>query len=260
LRQDRGNSESARTLAADDRLVAGDPCGPRRRRDRVVYWSAYVAGFVLFAGVILAIAAPVWFDAVAVAGGDPAAIGVIGAALALDRARSSAPETFMTCPSRAPRHPGGDRFRLRDARLAAQSGSYRHTTYRTHGSGPNAGDALRAGAAGAAIGSPARRCRPGYLGPPMNPTLRTPAPRGPWRRHRAPLRSHTLRAAAAAALRQHGLAAVPGAPVLITDDPAGVGAIYRCVVCGRSPRRSRWLAGSRAGAPGALFRRWSAGA
>ena len=238
----------------------------------LAYWSPYVAGFfVLFTGVILMILAPVWFDAWSLSlAAILAAIGAIGAALSLDRARELGAGEIVRDISvaAAPRHPGATGFVFRDARiLADRSGSYRRVIYRTHGSGPNVQVTY-------------------YVVAPLVPRDWQPgAPVPAWAAcdatyesdcNRTLARSRPVAAvivrrydrdtyyapAVAAALRQHGLAAAPGAPVLaLTDDPAGVGAIYRRAVWWAQPAAfALWLAAFAGWGLWRRFRRRSAGA
>lgn len=203
----------------------------------LAFLSIYVAGFfALFAGVILMIMAPVWFGAWSLSlAAILAAIGAIGAAMALDRARELGAGEIVRIESVAamPRHATATGFVFADARVAVgRSGSYRHTSYRTHGSGPNVQVSYyvvaplvpREWRPGSPVPAWAA-CHATYEGDCLRSLTRArPAAAVVVRRYD---RETYYAPAVAAAERSHGLQSAPGAPmVALTDDPAGVGGQY----------------------------------
>lgn len=219
----------------------------------LAYWSPYVAGFfVLFAGVILMIMAPVWFGAWALSGAAIlAAIGAIGAALSLDRARElGAGETVRDVSvSDAPRHPGATGFVFNDARvLTSRSGSYRYVVTRTQGSGPtmqashfvvapivpaswSPADAVPAWAACRGAHESDCLTRLAGIAPAAAVTVR--------RYDRDAYYAHAVNAA----LRRHGLREVPGAPILTLTGGAMPDRAYWAAVGWAQPAAfALWLA------------------
>lgn len=219
----------------------------------LAYWSPYVAGFfLLFAGVILMIMAPIWFDAWSLSiAAILAAIGAVGAILSLDRARELGAGEIVRDISvaAAPAHPGATGFVFRDARLLAErSAGYRHVVYRTHGSGPAMQVSHYVVAPlvplswmpGAAVPAWAA-CHGTYESDCVRNFARArPAAAVTVRRYE---RDAYYANAVAAALQRHGLAAAAGAPVVsLVDDPAP-GKYYWAAVWWAQPAAfAVWLA------------------
>jgi len=197
----------------------------------LAYWSPYVAGFfLLFAGVILMIMAPIWFGAWALSiAAILAAGGAIVAVLAFDRARELGAGEIVhdVSVAAAPRYPGATGFTFRDARvLADRSGSYRHVVYRTHGSGPAMQVSHYVVAPLVPQGWPPGALVPAWaacMGSHESDCLSTlararPAAAVTVRRYD---RDTYYSQAVAAAQQRHGLQSVAGAPVVsLVDDPA----------------------------------------